>query len=203
MTSSNSLWWIRKWRVISVHDPWSMGFIVVANNVRRERNDQHHDGFVKSNDLRDLSVASFSLSRVIKQPSDLIYFRRLGLSAFPGKPLSMLEVFGYKPIWGWMKLNVDGCSLGNPGRVGAGGVLRNYRGNIVGSFKMFLGIHSNYYAEFKALMEAILKAKELNVGALWIESDLAALVGAIQSQSIPWYAAQDWIIVKCFLGSIN
>ncbi|XP_042501990.1 uncharacterized protein LOC122079520 [Macadamia integrifolia] len=128
---------------------------------------------------------------------------RLGVSALLGKPLSILEVFWCRPDFSWIKLNVDGCSLGNPGNSGAGGVFRNHRGLVVGSFKKFLGVHTNYYTEFTALMEGILKAKELQVDALWIEMDSVAMVVALQSKSIPWFVLQDWLSVKDYLNSIN
>ncbi|XP_042484861.1 uncharacterized protein LOC122065118 [Macadamia integrifolia] len=39
-----SLWSIRKRRILSVKDPWSVGFVVVADNIWRERNERRHDG---------------------------------------------------------------------------------------------------------------------------------------------------------------
>ena len=30
-----------------------------------------------------------------------------------------------KPVEGWRKLNIDGSSLGNPGRAGGGGIIRD------------------------------------------------------------------------------
>ncbi|XP_042508277.1 14.7 kDa ribonuclease H-like protein [Macadamia integrifolia] len=144
-----------------------------------------------------------SLVGVIKSANDLICCRQLGLSALPGKPLSKLEVFCCRPGFSWTKLNVDGCSSGNPGNSGAEGVFGNHKGLVVGSFKKFLGVHSNYYTEFTALMEGIFKAKELQVEALWIELDSAAVVVALQSKSIPWFIFQDWMSVKDYLNSVS
>ena len=37
---------------------------------------------------------------------------------------------GWKyPAEDWIKLNVDGCSKGNPGRAGVGGVIRDHMGS--------------------------------------------------------------------------
>ena len=41
-----------------------------------------------------------------------------------------VEHIGWKyPANEWIKLNVDGCSKGNPGMTGAGGVLRDHMGS--------------------------------------------------------------------------
>ncbi|XP_042515212.1 uncharacterized protein LOC122089535 [Macadamia integrifolia] len=86
---------------------------------------------------------------------------------------------------------------------GAGGILRDQRGDVVGSFKCFLGVQSNYFAEFKALSKGILLAKQLNATWLWIESDSSAAILAFQIHSIPWYICEDWISCLSFLESIS
>ncbi|KAF9625024.1 hypothetical protein IFM89_017073 [Coptis chinensis] len=49
------------------------------------------------------------------------------------KPLSAIQqVNWYPPEQGEIKINCDGCSLGNPGRGGAGLTLRDYQSNLLG-----------------------------------------------------------------------
>ena len=54
------------------------------------------------------------------------------------------------PVEGWVKLNVDGASKGNPGIAG-GGVLRDHYGNWIQGFACNLGWCSSVKAEFLAL----------------------------------------------------
>ncbi|XP_042486172.1 uncharacterized protein LOC122066439 [Macadamia integrifolia] len=183
--------------------------IIAADNIWRERNDRRHGGpsMTVSNIFarikHDVQDRNFVLQGMIRQLTDLLCCHQLGLNALPKKDYSMLEVIWYKPIWGWTKLNVEGCPLGNPGRAGAGGVLRDHRDSPVEALKKYLGVHSNYFAEFRVLLEGIMVAKYLNMNALWIESDLAAVVMAVQAHTIPWYACQDWISCQDFLASIS
>lgn len=44
-----------------------------------------------------------------------------------------------KPPLGFCKLNVDGCSLGNPGRAGFGGLIRNEIGEWLVGISGFIG----------------------------------------------------------------
>ena len=57
-------------------------------------------------------------------------------------PLSQIKlrpvtvVYWVKPSCDRFKLNIDGSSLGNPGSLGAGGVIRDFKGDMVLSFFM-------------------------------------------------------------------
>ena len=45
------------------------------------------------------------------------------------KNYSTTPVSWCKPSVGWYKLNSDGASVGNPGKAGGGGLIRDYQGN--------------------------------------------------------------------------
>jgi len=49
----------------------------------------------------------------------------------------------------------DGGSRGNPGPSGAGAVIRDEGGSIVGSVSEFLGVRTNNYAEYEAVILAL------------------------------------------------
>nr|POE99931.1 putative ribonuclease h protein [Quercus suber] len=51
-----------------------------------------------------------------------------------------------KPDLNWFKLNIDGSSIGNPGKAG-GGIIRNQHGNWVRGFARSIGIASSVVAE--------------------------------------------------------
>ncbi|KAL4194736.1 hypothetical protein AMTRI_Chr05g60980 [Amborella trichopoda] len=47
------------------------------------------------------------------------------------------------PTRGTIKLNFDGCSFGNPGHVGAGGVFRDHRREILFMYSEYVGIQGS------------------------------------------------------------
>lgn len=51
------------------------------------------------------------------------------------------------PSMGWVRLNTDGASKGNPGRAGAGGVIRGHRGELFEVFALNCGVCSCTRAE--------------------------------------------------------
>ncbi|XP_042483247.1 uncharacterized protein LOC122063611 [Macadamia integrifolia] len=199
-------WWIRKCKILVLKEPWSMGLVIVADNVWTEKNSRRYGSrflspfYVYDKIKRVYQDSKISISDRLPHISDIMCCRRLGLIINPKCPPEPLEIFWCKPPSGWTKLNVDGSSMGNPGRAGIGGVIRNDLGAMIGSFKNFIGIQSNYVAEFQALIVCLLMAKKLRVSSLWIESDSAAVVAVVQARSIPWFVAQQWISLEPFLA---
>lgn len=68
--------------------------------------------------------------------------------SFGEKPL--LHIAWKPPDVGFVKLNTDGASLGNPGVAGAGGVIRDASGDWLVGFMLHLGVCSNMVAEMEA-----------------------------------------------------
>ena len=68
------------------------------------------------------------------------------------KPESFRLVKWLRPNPGESKLNTDGCSKGNPGRAGGGGVLCNSEGGILFALPTFFGHYTSIDAEAKALL---------------------------------------------------
>ncbi|KAF5183010.1 hypothetical protein FRX31_027400 [Thalictrum thalictroides] len=81
----------------------------------------------------------------------------------PTKPRpasQILECFWSLPPIGYIKINVDGASRGNPCKAGWGAVFRNCEGSLIGVLIGGLGIKTNYYAETMAIINTISKALE-------------------------------------------
>ena len=70
-------------------------------------------------------------------------------------------------------IHTDGGSRGNPGPAGSGAMIRDHLGNAVASVSQFLGIRTNNYAEYEAVILAFeMLAKhvgEKRVGATDVE----------------------------------
>lgn len=79
-------------------------------------------------------------------------------------------------------LNVDGASRGNPGKAGAGGVIRDPEGRVVKRLKKYLGVMTNNGAEYQALIMGLKEAHELGVGSIKVLSDSELLVKQLKGE---------------------
>jgi len=61
----------------------------------------------------------------------------------------------------------DGGSRGNPGPSGAGAMIRDEHGSSVASVSQFLGIRTNNYAEYEAVILALKLLKTLATESKW------------------------------------
>jgi ribonuclease HI len=67
-------------------------------------------------------------------------------------------------------LYTDGGSRGNPGPAASGIVIKDEHQRVVAAFGEYLGVQTNNYAEYSAIITALHKAKELGA------TDVACLV---------------------------
>lgn len=72
------------------------------------------------------------------------------------------------PPLGKIKLNIDGCSKGDPGQACAGGILRNEKGEWILGFVVNLGVTTVTQAELRALWVGIRLSKAMTVNVLEI-----------------------------------
>ena len=63
----------------------------------------------------------------------------------------------------WYKINLDGASKGNPGIAGCGIVIRNSKGDNVGSLAISIGTQTNHIVEASAALHGLLYAKKFNL----------------------------------------
>lgn len=68
-----------------------------------------------------------------------------------------------KPPNGWFKLNTDGASIGNSGKAGGGGLIRDSSGNWVKGFSRDIGFGTSILAEFWALRDGLTLAAQLSI----------------------------------------
>ncbi len=61
----------------------------------------------------------------------------------------------------------DGGSRGNPGPAGSGAVIRNEGGELVATVSQFLGIRTNNYAEYEAVILALEALQKMVARAEW------------------------------------
>jgi len=127
-------------------------------------------------------------SRVIYQVSSnlqaLVKVRKPGMDMVPHKwqdLLAMMENFTPKlkvtkvmwefPSAGWLKVNTDGASRGNPGRSSIGFCIRNENGDIVKSVGKEIEETTNTVAEAKAMVEALRFCRFQQYSHVWLQTD--------------------------------
>ncbi|MCI28936.1 ribonuclease H protein, partial [Trifolium medium] len=75
------------------------------------------------------------------------------------------------PILNWVKCNIDGSSLGNPGSASCGRLFRTCNATFLGAFAYNLGIANSLIAEINGAMFAIELGFQKGWLNLWLESD--------------------------------
>ncbi|XP_060211737.1 uncharacterized protein LOC132639298 [Lycium barbarum] len=101
--------------------------------------------------------------------------------------ISVTPVKWFPPRDGWLKLNTDGCSKGNPGLSGGGGVIRNHQGKLISAFSSPLGCMTNNLSEATALQTGLKWCIDNAIRKIEVESDSLMLIKWIQNfASMPW-----------------
>ena len=77
---------------------------------------------------------------------------------------------------GAFELYVDGASRGNPGKSGAGAVIRGPGGEVVKRLKEYLGLQTNNRAEYRALIMALEAAASLGAEKVHVFADSELMV---------------------------
>ena len=86
-----------------------------------------------------------------------------------------------KPSSGWHKLNTDGASLGNPGKSGGGGLIRNSQGNWIKGFSRPIGFTTSVMAELWVLRNGLYLAIQLGINFLEVELDAKVIVDMLNN----------------------
>uniref|UniRef100_A0A2N9IHR9 RNase H type-1 domain-containing protein n=1 Tax=Fagus sylvatica TaxID=28930 RepID=A0A2N9IHR9_FAGSY len=112
-----------------------------------------HDNWMGSNSLRNLLVGPLSSSED-KLMRAWEFFLIVGPST-TSRASVPIWVRWTPPIPGWIKLNTDGSSNGNPGLAGGGGVICDHEGNWLRGFARHIGLASSVVAELWALRDGL------------------------------------------------
>lgn len=113
----------------------------------------------------------------------------------------------HTPPEAYIKLNVDGSSLGNPGRSGFGGILRDMNGEWVSGFSGFCGYTTNINAELLAIYHGLRVAWDMGFRLVICESDSQVAISLVTTEvdqfhphanlinSIKRLTTRDWTLV--------
>ena len=100
------------------------------------------------------------------------------------------------PPEGWVILNTDGAAKGNPGRAGAGGVLRGDRGEWILGFSEFLGHCSSMKAELRAISRGLQLAAGAGFRKIWVQTDSRVVVGMLTNK-MHWHPEHHFLLQRC------
>ena len=153
------------------HVPWNQIFMFAIWTIWKGRNQ-----LVFENKNLKSSIAKDIIYHALE------YFHCAGKLLVTKRKI-LKQVRWEKPCNGWLKLNTDWSSLGNPGLAGGGGLLRDEYGNWIGGFSRRIGLANSFTAELWALRDGLLLCRQLNVQAVAIELDASAIVDAVNHQS--------------------
>ncbi|XP_075095190.1 uncharacterized protein LOC142173491 [Nicotiana tabacum] len=105
--------------------------------------------------------------------------------------ISSMVVKWNPPRNGFVKINSDGCSKGNPGPAGGGSIVRNDQGKIIISYAAPLGCMTNNMAEAMALKIGIEWCRNVGITELEIDYDSKLLVDWISNNNDPPWTLWD------------
>lgn len=105
---------------------------------------------------------------------------------------------------GRVKLNMDGCSLGNPDLAGAGEVIRDCSGKMILPYSVSMPPVSNNYAELLGVLEGIKHYKRMGLTKVDIEMDSMVVINWLQQgQCRLWYLEDYWDVTLQGLQELN
>ena len=91
-------------------------------------------------------------------------------------------------------LRTDGASRGNPGPAAIGFVIYDLKGNLISKRGKPIGIQTNNYAEYSALIEGLEEALRLRPRKLMIEADSELMVKQIRKE----YKVKDYALLELY-----
>ena len=153
--------------------PWSIIFPLAVWNLWKHRN-----CMVFQNSPLNLNLHSLCMKAVTE------YFSCVGKGPV-FKRHSIIPVCWNKPQEWWFKLNSDGASLGNLGKAGGGGLIRDSYGKWIKGYMRYFGINTSIIAEFWALRDGLTLASQLGITHLAVELDAKVVVDLILSRKTP------------------
>ncbi|XP_059071125.1 uncharacterized protein LOC131864058 [Cryptomeria japonica] len=94
------------------------------------------------------------------------------------------------PNPGWIKLNFDGASRGNPGPSGIGYVIRDHTGAILGKMAKPIPPDTNNIEEFKALQFGLIDCIKHGLNNILVEGDSEIAINVIKRKNTPNWRLQ-------------
>ncbi|KAF5180300.1 Ribonuclease h domain, partial [Thalictrum thalictroides] len=139
---------------------WQAASITSIVHLWKKRNKVLYDELNVSNmfilnEVKRSTTWAYSQSKRHMENStqDLTIMKNLGLQTRFKSPPKVIECYWSLPPEGWIKVNMDGASKGNPGVAGWGAVSRRDDGAMIEVAIGGLGVETYFIAEMVAIIE--------------------------------------------------
>ncbi|XP_026400416.1 uncharacterized protein LOC113296324 [Papaver somniferum] len=119
------------------------------------------------------------------------------------KIIQPIECSWVPPNWDERLLCCDGAAKGNPGRAGAGVVVRDAGCDFVGAMSIGLGRTNNFLAELYGVIVGLEWAMKWSVRKILVKSDSIGAITAFKNSNLPWFARQRWRRIQDYYVSIR
>jgi ribonuclease HI len=135
---------------------------------------------------------------------DQAILKELNLPAVSFSKSNFVAVSWEKLELGWFKLNTDGSSLVNPGESGAGGLIRDHKGNLIVAFSEYFDIGSNNKAELLGVLIGLRKCKAMGLRNIVVELDSSLIVTWFEKGNCRvWYLEDFWEKIFLLISGLN
>ena len=149
--------------------PWCPIFLYTVWSLWRNRN-----SVVFENSVPDSTLEKVCLSQA-KQ------FHYCVSKVKQATPRIVIPIKWSKPLPGWCKLNTDGASLGNLGKAGGGGLIRDSEGRWINGYSRSIGHTISVVAELWAVRDGLNLAIQLGISCLEVELDAKIIVELLEN----------------------
>uniref|UniRef100_A0A5B7A5C8 Reverse transcriptase zinc-binding domain-containing protein n=1 Tax=Davidia involucrata TaxID=16924 RepID=A0A5B7A5C8_DAVIN len=106
------------------------------------------------------------------------------MGVVPLRPVGVGSASWMPPVDGVYKLNIDGSWLPGENTGGVGGVIRDWKGEVIGGFaKPLIQCVSADHAKAMAILHGILFARDIGIQKLVVEGDCLGVISAIRCAS--------------------
>ena len=157
----------------NTHIPWCTVFLYAVWSLWKNRNIVMFD-----NSIPNPRLDKFCLSQARE------FHFCVSKSSQVSSKISISIRWNLPPV-GWHKLNTDGASIGNPGKAGGGGVIRNFHGDWVKGYSRSIGYTTSVLAEWWALRDGLILAIQLGINQLEVELDAKVIVELLNGSNCP------------------
>ncbi|KAJ8436976.1 hypothetical protein Cgig2_012263 [Carnegiea gigantea] len=100
------------------------------------------------------------------------------------------------PPMGWVTVNTDGASKGNPGHAGGGGVIRGDRREWLVGFIERMGVCSSTKAEIKATLQGLRLAQHMGLKKISLQLDSLTVMGMLKG-TYDWCLEHAPLLSEC------